>query len=172
MNTVKEYEPIINTGIQLAFETWVKKNNFDTFITITFRAKYQPGTINKKIRDFLAHINDNDVIFYENSLSAWIFIEKNSFSSFSHAHLLTKGINPDKYQLLEKELFKLGHSEVKACHDNSVPYLASKYGKNSLLDNQFIRIHSRRDRAIKKRNRIANLINTAPSTEALAVSSV
>ncbi|MBF0571989.1 MAG: hypothetical protein HQL12_08995 [Candidatus Omnitrophica bacterium] len=93
MNTVKKYEPIINTGIQKAFENLITKNNFDTFITITFRAKYRPETIKKKVRDFLAHINDNDVIFYENLLNTWIFIEMNSYNCSNHVHLLAKGLN-------------------------------------------------------------------------------
>ena len=176
MNTVKEYQPIMNTGIQLAYENLIRKNNFDTFITITFRAKYQQDTIKKKIRDFLAHVNDNDVIFYENLLNTWLFIERNSYNSSNHVHLLAKDLDPDKYPLLEKELFKFGHSQVKRCHDNSIPYLASKCATNKLLDDQPMCIHSRRDKVMKKKNRIASLTDNvetgSASNEILALNTV
>ncbi len=161
MIALTDFKPIINTNLQLAYEHLIKVHEFTTFITITFRENLHPDTIKKKIRDFLAHINDKDVIFYEKVLYAWIFIERNSYSRYNHVHLLTKNIDPDKYPLLEKELYKFGRSQVKASHNNTIAYVAKKYSTEKLLDDQLMTIHSRRDRALKKKNRLLDIFKTS-----------
>ena len=168
MYTVKQYKPISNTGIQLAFENYLKTFNLDTFITITFRKRLQADTVKKLLHSFLAHINDKEIDYYKKFIYSWIFIEKNTSDCGSHVHLLVKGLDPDKYVLLEQLLKEsFGYAQIKSCHDNSIPYIANKYVTNRLLDYQPMRINS------KRRKRFNDNAPTASvSNEALAINSV
>ena len=157
MYTVKEYKPIINTNLQLSFEKFLKTFNFDTFMTVTFRKRLQADTVKKLLRSYLAHINDDEIDFYKKFMYSWIFIEKNTFSSQSHAHLLVKDLDPSKYPLLEQMLKEsFGYAQIKQCHENSIPYIARKYATERLLTYEPMCIHSKRRKRLNENAVTAN----------------
>jgi hypothetical protein len=150
MRSSKEFKPIINTGKQLEYEVMLKGLHFDTTMWVTFRQECSVSTAKHQLSRFFKHLNDGEVDFYKRVIYAWAFYEKNDDNGV-HVHLLVKGLDPDHYQLLEETLLKtFGHAEVKACHDNSVPYVAQKYGTTKLVYDEPMRINShRRQRQIQ-----------------------
>ena len=146
LKPASEYEPIINTGVQLAYEQFLRKQaEFDTFITISFRQPCTLACAKKTLRKFFEHVNDKETIFYTNKLFLWNFYERDSFDKCAHIHALVKSPDQSKLELLESICTKkFGFSDIKPIHFNSIPYVAKKYNTSALLEDSPMCIHSKK----------------------------
>lgn len=99
---------------------WLSKEEWDLFVTITFRQSKAVFIALKLFKRFFKYLNNITKGFFSKYIKCWVYFEKDEDRKGVHIHSLVKGIHPSMAVALEQECNKFfGQSKV-------VPYDAEK----------------------------------------------
>lgn len=129
-------------------EQWVVflgKQDWDLFVTITFRES-RAGIIAKKLfKWFFKHLNTFANKFFQKYIRCWVFFEQDVDRKGVHIHTLIKGIHPSMADLLEdrcKKFFGISKVEPYDSKKGAKHYLGKKYNGYKLDDFDYYKINS------------------------------
>ena len=135
---------ISRTNLRTNFEKFLRRFDFDMFITITFKEPTSEMKAKRMLKRFFKYLNTADEKFYHNFIYLWVFFEQNKKCDGTHIHALINGIRLSKSQSLEQRCFDyFGQSKVTAVHPGVLPYISRKYTSPNLVDYDYLKINSR-----------------------------
>lgn len=137
--------------VRAHFISTTKAQEWDLWVTITFRHITVKETALKQFKAFFKYLNRNskNVVFVEKRIGSLTFFEKHSSRKGVHIHALVRGVNPTLAKKLCKECEKrFGESWVEAYDPTkgAVIYLANKLFSPRLEHHDFYTIHPRSKR--------------------------
>lgn len=129
-----------------AFKSFLNKDKYDLWITITFRNATNMEDAEKKVRYFFKYLNTKYTQYFEKFIRGWFFFEKDDDRNGVHVHAIVQRIPQVFMSEIEVKCnssSELGNTVVKKMHDKVIPYLAFKYNTEKLEDFKPFKINSR-----------------------------
>lgn len=132
--------------LALNWREFLNKEQWDLFVTITFRKRKLVIGAVKAFKHFFKYVNTFAEPLFKKFIRCFIVFEKEDNRGGVHIHTFIKGINPSHANKLEKNLRSVFGQSKAVSYDSKKGasfYLAKKLGLSNSVHYDYFKINSR-----------------------------